>query len=180
MKNIYAKEFLVTMLIVFSNVVSVAGEESYSESAIDHRMQNADREAEQDQQQQQIERQQEEIEQQRTKIQKIIKEQNSVSPPWQDYSLMPATPSRGQEADKLADDVIKKAEEERRVRYPLAEPIDAYQRKDYDVALRLFYPLAAHGDPTAQIYMGNIYNYGLGVPEDHEEAVRWYKKASKY
>jgi TPR repeat protein len=52
------------------------------------------------------------------------------------------------------------------------ESVDA---KDYDKALR---PLAASGNADAQHELGGRYAKGKGVPEDHAEAVKWYRKAA--
>jgi len=44
---------------------------------------------------------------------------------------------------------------------------------------RSFKPLAEQGNPLAQFNLGNMYNKGKGVPEDHAKAVHWYTKAAK-
>ena len=38
--------------------------------------------------------------------------------------------------------------------------------------------LANEGDADAQCYLGTMYGNGDGVPEDDEEAVRWYLKSA--
>ena len=38
--------------------------------------------------------------------------------------------------------------------------------------------LAEQGDPQAQVLLGVMYDYGLGIPEDDEEALRWYRKSA--
>ena len=55
----------------------------------------------------------------------------------------------------------------------------AYDRGDYATAVRGFLVHAEQGDATAQYKLGVMYNYGWGVPEDHAEAVRWYRLAAK-
>jgi uncharacterized protein len=37
---------------------------------------------------------------------------------------------------------------------------------------------AEQGDAYAQNILGNRYNYGLGVMQDHAEGARWYRKAA--
>lgn len=39
--------------------------------------------------------------------------------------------------------------------------------------------LAESGDARAQLSLGNLYRYGLGVPEDDAEAVKWFRKAAE-
>jgi len=34
------------------------------------------------------------------------------------------------------------------------------------------------GDPEAQSALGGVYDHGLGVPENDQEAVKWYRKAA--
>jgi hypothetical protein len=52
------------------------------------------------------------------------------------------------------------------------EGIAAYERGDYETALRELYPLAEQGDAKAQNNLGDMYCYGHGVPQDYAEAVR--------
>lgn len=35
------------------------------------------------------------------------------------------------------------------------------------------------GDPKAQLYLGSMYGNGKGVPLDHAEAAKWYRKAAE-
>ena len=57
------------------------------------------------------------------------------------------------------------------------EGVDAYERGDYDTALKEFRPLADQGDPLAQATLGLMYAEGEGVAQDYQEAVRWYRLA---
>ena len=52
--------------------------------------------------------------------------------------------------------------------------VDAYERKDYKTAYKLWLPLAEQGFAKAQYKLGTLYNYGLSVPQDYKEAVRLY------
>ncbi len=54
----------------------------------------------------------------------------------------------------------------------------AAERGDYTSALRLWRPLADHGDADAQYNLGAMYNNGDGVPRDYAEALRWHRKAA--
>lgn len=59
------------------------------------------------------------------------------------------------------------------------EGIAAYERGDYAATLNEWRPLAKQGDPTAQHHLGWLYIIGRGVPQDFEEAVRWFRKAEE-
>jgi len=54
----------------------------------------------------------------------------------------------------------------------------AYDRRDYVAALRLLGPLAGQGDASAQSYLGHMYEFGIGVPRDCAEALKWYRLAA--
>jgi len=54
----------------------------------------------------------------------------------------------------------------------------AYQRGDYDTALRIFRQLAEQGNASAQYNLGVMYLKGQGVAQDYTAAVRWYRKAA--
>jgi len=55
----------------------------------------------------------------------------------------------------------------------------AYARGDYATAMRLWRPHAEQGQAFAQFAVGDLYEYGLGVPQDYAEAMRWYRKAAE-
>ena len=48
----------------------------------------------------------------------------------------------------------------------------------YAVALRLWQPLAEHGDARAQNQLGFLYLKGFGVNQDYAEAARWFRLAA--
>jgi uncharacterized protein len=48
--------------------------------------------------------------------------------------------------------------------------IAALEHQDYPRAVRIFRPLAERGDPVAQTYLGYMYYYGYGVPQNYIEA----------
>lgn len=54
----------------------------------------------------------------------------------------------------------------------------AYQRQDYDTALRLWSRAAENGDRVAQAGLGEMYRLGRGVPQDLARAVEWYGRAA--
>ena len=46
-------------------------------------------------------------------------------------------------------------------------------------ALKIWMGSAITGDPQAQVYVGEIYEKGMGVPPDYDLAATWYRKAAK-
>lgn len=54
----------------------------------------------------------------------------------------------------------------------------AYDRANYSSALKVWLPKAEEGDPTAQLYVGQIYEKGLGRDPDYRAAAEWYRKAA--
>jgi TPR repeat protein len=61
---------------------------------------------------------------------------------------------------------------------PLDDAAAAYQKADYKTAEALLRPLAESGDAAAQLNLGNMYERGLHVAQDHTIAVEWYRKAA--
>ncbi len=55
----------------------------------------------------------------------------------------------------------------------------AYKRGDIETALAVFRPLAENGDAKTQSILGLMYCYGEGVPVDHRESARWYRRAAE-
>ncbi len=54
----------------------------------------------------------------------------------------------------------------------------AYDRSNYATALQVWLPQAQAGDATAQNYVGEIYEKGLGTTPDFGQAAQWYRKAA--
>lgn len=54
----------------------------------------------------------------------------------------------------------------------------AYQKGNYETALRLARPLAEQGDARAQSILGRMYARGRGVPLDEVEAGNWFRSAA--
>jgi hypothetical protein len=50
---------------------------------------------------------------------------------------------------------------------------------NYSEALRWYRKAAEQGNATAQYGLGQLYDGGLGVPQDFTEAVRWYRKSAE-
>jgi uncharacterized protein len=56
---------------------------------------------------------------------------------------------------------------------------DAFERKDYKTAYKLWLPLAERGKRMAQYFMGLMNEEGLGIPQHYKEAVKWYRLSAK-
>lgn len=56
--------------------------------------------------------------------------------------------------------------------------LTAYQRGDFAAAIAAWKPLADQGDAKAQLGLGILYDSGHGVPQNAEEAGRWYGLAA--
>lgn len=54
---------------------------------------------------------------------------------------------------------------------------EAYDRGDYEIALKEWRPLAEQGHTEAQRNLGMMYEDGMGVTKDYKEAERWYRLA---
>ena len=62
---------------------------------------------------------------------------------------------------------------------PAGPADDAYERKDYATALRIWTQLAEKNDPDAQIRIGGMYADGLGVARDYQAAANWFLRAAR-
>ena len=58
------------------------------------------------------------------------------------------------------------------------EGYEAFQRGDYEEAHAAWSTLAYAGDVDAQFNLGTLYENGLGVEADAEQAARWYRAAA--
>lgn len=54
----------------------------------------------------------------------------------------------------------------------------AFDRANYQTALKVWMPLAKSGDAKAQSYVGEIYEKGLGTQPNYQKAAVWYQKAA--
>ena len=61
----------------------------------------------------------------------------------------------------------------------LRQGVSAFNRQDYQVASRIFIPLAEQGEPSAQTYLGFMFETGRGVPQNYTEAAMWYRRAAE-
>ncbi len=63
-------------------------------------------------------------------------------------------------------------------RAPYLVSVDAYDEGDYVTALKGFKPLSEQGDFRAQIYLGTMYEKGLGLAADLVLAAKWFHLAA--
>lgn len=54
----------------------------------------------------------------------------------------------------------------------------AYNRANYETALNVWLPLAKANDSKAQVYVGEIYEKGLGTQPNYAQAAFWYQQAA--
>ena len=59
------------------------------------------------------------------------------------------------------------------------EGTDAFDRGDYTTALKEFQALADRNDARGQYALGVMHDMGEGVPENLEEAAKWYRLAAE-
>jgi TPR repeat protein len=57
--------------------------------------------------------------------------------------------------------------------------VAAFNRQDYMVAAQILAPYAERGEPTAQAYLGFMYETGRGVPQNYTDAAMWYRRAAE-
>jgi uncharacterized protein len=57
--------------------------------------------------------------------------------------------------------------------------VSAVNRQDYQRASQVFIPLAERGNPSAQAYLGFMFETGRGVPQNYTEAAMWYRRAAE-
>ena len=58
------------------------------------------------------------------------------------------------------------------------DAIDAFNKKKYKEAVRLWSPLAEQGDAIAQYKLGMMYSKGQ-VQHDYDEAIKWFRLAAE-
>lgn len=61
---------------------------------------------------------------------------------------------------------------------PYEDANDAFYKGDYKTYLKILEPLAIQGSPKAQTWVGDVYVFGRGVPQDFRQAYKWYRLAA--
>ncbi len=82
------------------------------------------------------------------------------------------------DASRLSADGESEVSEPRPVVSNVDRAFGAFQRGMYLTAFQLALPEAQDGNAAAQTLIAEIYERGLGVPKNSEEAVSWYKIAA--
>lgn len=62
---------------------------------------------------------------------------------------------------------------------PVEDGNAAFERGDYETALRLLRAPADEGNADAQLLLGMMYHDGEGVPKDYAQAAQWIRKAAE-
>ena len=57
--------------------------------------------------------------------------------------------------------------------------VDAFKRKDYETAYKLWLPFAEQGFASVQSNLGAMHEEGKGVPQDYKEAIKWDRLSAK-
>ena len=65
------------------------------------------------------------------------------------------------------------------VRADYDSAVAALEANDYETAFNEFLLLAKEGNAEAQNRIGMMYQGGMGVPQDPEEALKWYQKSAE-
>jgi uncharacterized protein len=61
----------------------------------------------------------------------------------------------------------------------LKQGVAAFNRQNYMVAAQILTPYAERGEPSAQAYLGFMYETGRGVPQNYTDAAMWYRRAAE-
>jgi uncharacterized protein len=61
----------------------------------------------------------------------------------------------------------------------LKQGVAAFNRQNYMLAAQIFTPYAERGNPSAQTYLGFMYETGRGVPRNYTDAAMWYRRAAE-
>ena len=57
--------------------------------------------------------------------------------------------------------------------------LEAFDKGDYEIALKFWMPIAEEGYPEAQYNVGLMYYNGEGVPQDYNIAYEWFMLAAE-
>lgn len=84
--------------------------------------------------------------------------------------------------DKAAPAFIEKREKDRTDSRPgmtiKAEAYRLYKQKQFDKAAKLYQQCADMGNDDCQLAIGQLYEFGEGVPKNEKQAAYWYKKSA--
>ena len=116
-----------------------------------------------------------------------ISNDNAEAKSFRDLFVKEMTPEQIAQAKKLAQEWIANKKPEPtvfldEVHVPvgdLEKGLEAYEKGDYATTLRECSPLAEQGQANAQYTLGWMYRKGQGVPQDDEQAVKWYRLSAE-
>lgn len=60
----------------------------------------------------------------------------------------------------------------------LEQGIRAFDKKDYQLAHKLWLPLAEKDIAEAQLFMAVLYRYGFGVDRDPTQSAKWFERSA--
>ena len=80
-----------------------------------------------------------------------------------------SSPSFALSIDQLTDSEVEK----------LDQGLEKFQNKQYDLAMEELKPIAERGYPSAQIYVGWMHLFGLGIHENVCQGVDWIDQAAR-
>ncbi len=84
--------------------------------------------------------------------------------------------------DKAAPKYIEKREQDRQDTRPgmtiKAEAYRLYKQKKFDQAAKLYQQCADMGNDDCQLGIGQLYEFGEGVPKNEKQAASWYRKSA--
>ena len=100
---------------------------------------------------------------------------------WVDSELAPAQTlsTGGNDPTEAVGTASPTADNERAFADAFDATMNAYDREEYEFALREFHRLADLGNAEAQRMLGVMYYRGLGVPRDVAQSVHWYTRAAE-
>ena len=61
----------------------------------------------------------------------------------------------------------------------LDKGLSAYDSGDYHAAYSYWLPLAQHDHSEAQLFLGVLYRYGLGVESNPQQSAYWYQRSAE-
>ena len=94
-------------------------------------------------------------------------------------ALLSAAPALAQStAEPGSADTAPAVTDPAAVRQAFGQALAAFDQGQYGRAYAIWLPLARGGDPAAQRNIAHLYRFGLGLPQDFEVAVAWYRRAA--
>lgn len=61
---------------------------------------------------------------------------------------------------------------------PFEDGHTSYKQRDFNNAFKIWRPLAEKGDAKSQYFLGRMYGFGEGVPQNYVQAYMWFTLAA--